>query len=205
MPQPLPRVLSTGPRTILIGNANVRVTAYNPSLGALAMEAIISWSNVESFMLNTYLRLLGGPTDPAATGYLALEGQSAKTSMIKGIAQTHLADNHYKLLSAILAIAKTNEKSRNKLAHWTWGVCLQIPDGFLLVDPKDKIDGLNDETVYVYKEQDFKDIIEANDKLCGYGLSFSFIIGNHPANAGDALYNELCAEPAIRERLVVKI
>jgi hypothetical protein len=80
MPQPLSRVKRDA--GVIMCNAGDRPLNHNPALGILAMEAIISWSNVESFMLDVYLQLMGGPTELAAIGFLALEQQSAKIAVI---------------------------------------------------------------------------------------------------------------------------
>ena len=53
MPQPLSKVISNA--SIFIGNAGDRPLARHPKLAILAMEAIASWSNVESFMLSLFM------------------------------------------------------------------------------------------------------------------------------------------------------
>jgi hypothetical protein len=116
MPQPLSRVAPTA--TLLIANAGMRpLTTHNPKLGLMAMEAIISWSNVETFLLDLYVQLLGGVQEMAVIAYLALEQQSAKTAVIQAIAKEKLSEENQKLLNAILAVSKTAQKGRDKLAH----------------------------------------------------------------------------------------
>jgi hypothetical protein len=91
---------------------------------------------------------------------------------------------------------------RNKLAHWTWGDSADISDALLLADPKDLIQNPPDSSrILVYRELDFRRIIRANERLAGFGLKFIFIMRDHPANAEDALYDMLCSEPEIQERL----
>src|SRR5262245_32958359 len=121
LPQPLSRVLSNA--SVILGNAGDRPITRHPELAVLAIEAIASWSNVESFMLRLFMQLLGGNESLAASVFLSLESQSAKTSAIKAASTSSLDDRPAELevLNAILAIAKANEKDRNKLAHWTWG------------------------------------------------------------------------------------
>ena len=201
MPQPLSRVLPNA--GVVFGNAGDRPLTRHPELAVLAIEAIASWSNVEGFMLRLFMQLLGGNESLAASVFLALENQSSKTSAINAAAATTLSDRPAELavLRAILAIAKSNEKDRNKLAHWTWGDSPEIPDGLLLVDPRASLGQLDRSEVYVYRAADFQRIIGANDRLCGYGLSFNFILRGHAANRDDGLLVELEAEPEIRERL----
>src|SRR5450759_1474674 len=117
MPQPLSRVSPNA--GVVIGNAGDRALERHPALAAVALEAIASWSNVEAFLLRLFIQLLGGNESLATSVYLALEGQSAKTSAIKAAAVNALAARvqELEILEAVLSIAKTNEKERNKLAH----------------------------------------------------------------------------------------
>ncbi|MGU7775529.1 hypothetical protein ACV229_35860 [Burkholderia sp. MR1-5-21] len=136
MPQPLSRVAPEA--GIAIGNAGDRPLARHPDLAVLAIEAIASWSNVESFMLGLFVELFGGHNSLATEVFLSLDGQAAKSAAINAAAASVLKDRDAELrvLRAILAIAKTNEKDRNKLAHWTWGDSPHLPDAVLLVDPR---------------------------------------------------------------------
>lgn len=201
MPQPLSKVMANA--SVMIGNAGDRPLLRQPQLAALAIEAIASWSNVENFMLKMFVQLLGGDESLATNIFLSLENQFAKTAAIKAAANTVLEEKTDELavFKAIMAISKTNEKSRNKLAHWIWGYSPNILDGLLLMNPKSSIDNLDISEIYVYKESDFTSIIEANDKLCGYGLRFNFILQGHVANRDGRLLTQLKEEPEIKERL----
>ncbi|MFC3642503.1 hypothetical protein [Aquibium oceanicum] len=203
MPQPLSRVNPNA--SVMVGNAGIPVFHHNPSLGLLAMESIATWSNVENFLLGLYLELLGGASDRAAIAYLAIETQSAKTQAIRAVAQSVLNEDHFELLAAILKVAKTAQKSRDKLAHHIWGFSPNLPDALLLVDPRALARRLDPrefgDDVMVYRQPDFMSIIDINNRVCGWGLSLRFIVTGHPANHEGELYAQLCAEPEIRERL----
>ena len=110
MPQPLSRVRPNA--SVTLGNAGDRPLARHPELAVLAIEAIASWSNVESFMLKLFIQLLGGDDSLAASVFLALETQHAKNAAIKAAAETALAERPQELsvFRAILSIANTNEK-----------------------------------------------------------------------------------------------
>lgn len=201
MPQPLSRVQPSA--TIIFGNAGDRPLARHPELAVLAIEAIASWSNVESFMLSLFIQLMGGNDSMAASVYLALEAQSAKNAVINTASQIALQgrDQELSVLRAILRITKTNEKERNKLAHWTWGDSPDVPDALLLVNPRTAIRELDRSDIYVYKAPDFQTIIQANDRLCGYGMKFNFILQGHVANRDGRLLAELFSEPEIQHKL----
>ena len=203
MPQPLSRIKPGA--NIAIGNAGTPIFDHNPHLALLAMEGIASWSNVENFLLGLYLELLGGAGERAAIAYLAIETQSAKTQAIRAVAQNVLDGKHFSLLAAVLAVAKTAQKSRDKLAHHIWGYSPDLPDALLLIDPKSMARRQEPremrEDVMVYRERDFADIIELNHRICRWGQSIRFILIDHPGNREGRLYDKLCAEPEIREKL----
>ena len=184
-----------------MANAGDRTLARRGALAVLAMEAIASWSNVEAFMLSFFVTLLGGET-LASTVYLALDGSGPKMAAIRAAASAALGatPERLSLFRALLDIAKTNQKARDKLAHWTWGYSPQLPDALLLVDPK-ALSLLDRKDILVYKDTDFEEIISANDRLCGYCMDFGFVLQDHPANAGNRLFEGLCAQPEIREWL----
>ena len=199
MPQPLSTLKNLG--IVSIGNVGDRPLRQRPELALLVAEVIASWSNVESFHLNLFMNLLGGPGEKAADIYLALEARSSKSDAIRAAAKS-LPEPHENLLLAILAISKSHQKARDKIAHWTWGVCTGIPDALLLASPKDMIISDHDfSKIFVYREEELKQIIKTNERLAGYGQTLGFIIMGHPANQENQLYDQLCAEPEIRDKL----
>ena len=201
MPQPLSQICSNA--NVIFGNAGDRPLLRHPKLGALAMEAIASYSNVENFMLHLFVVLLGGNDALAMDIYLSLETKGPKDAAIRGAAKSRFADDpqKLKLLTAILALAKSNALSRDKLAHGVWGDTPNVSDALLLVNPRATITPLKYEDIFVYKAKDFEDIIKSNDRLCGFGQLFRFILQKHVANTEDALYDQLCMEPEIQEKL----
>lgn len=202
-PQPLSIVKPDA--TVILGNAGHRALSERRDLAVLAMEAIASSSNVDSFLLSLFVVLLGGDASLAARIYLHLETQSAKSAALNeaiGKLQGY-APKYAALVRAIVAISKTNQKARDRLAHHVWGISPDLPDALLLVDPKDIVvgDNLNRDAIYVYQAQHLQDIIAANDRLSGFGLRLMLVFSDHPGNADGRLYDALCKEPEIQERL----
>ena len=155
-------------------------------------------------MVRFFIELLGGNNAMAASVYLALEGKGPKSKAIEVAADHALKEkpDQSSLLRVILEIAATNQKARDKLTRWTWGYSPSLPDALLLVNPKTGSEKVLDKSeVFVYREADFREIIEANDRLCGYCLHFQWILQGHIANADNKLVNQLFAVAEIRERL----
>lgn len=201
MPQPISRVCPDA--NIAYGNAGERPLLQRPELAALAMEAIASWSNVEAFMLRLFVELFGGKESLATEVFLSLKGQVAKDSAIRAAAGFSLRErpDELRILNAILAIAATNEKHRNKLAHHTWGLTPNIPDALLLVDPRASLGDVDRTAVYVWKAADFNSIIAENDELCGYGLKLSLVLRNHIGNRNGEMVKSLLNTPKLKDRL----
>lgn len=201
MPQPLSRVHPGA--NFAIQNAGDRPLLRHPALAAGALEAIASWSNVEAFLLQLFIRLLGGNESLAACIYLALDTQYAKTKAIKAAADNVMRgqDRERSILDAILSIAKTNEKDRNKLAHWTWGDSPDLPNALLLVNPRAMLHRPDPSEIYVYRQEDFRMLVHANDRLCSFGQRMKFILDSPVANRDASSIDKLAAEPEIAERL----
>jgi hypothetical protein len=198
MPHPLSHVAPNA--TVLMHDAGYPFMRH-PELAALAAEVIVSWSRVEAFMLCLFVDLTGGVTDTAATVFLALKFQSGQSAAIDAIAEHKLSDSNKALLRAILSLARTNQRSRDKVAHWIWGDSPELPDALLLASPKNLIGKLDLNLIYVYEKQDFFDAIKANERLAAYGAAFRQVITNHSANKDGKIYEKLCAEPELAERL----
>jgi hypothetical protein len=158
---------------------------------------------VENFLLKLFVQLFGGSETLATNIYLSLGNQSAKTAAINAAVESVFQpeSDEANVFKAIMSIAKTNEKDRNKLAHWTWGDSPNLNDAVLLVDPRATILDLDPSKVFVYKANDFMAIIEENNKLCGYGQLLKFVLTNHVANSNGELIEKLLSEPEIKARL----
>ena len=199
MPQPLSNFPNPG--FAVYGNVGDYPLHKQPELALLAAEVIASWSIVESFHLNLFMTLLGGPGEKAADIYLALGARSAKSDAIKAAANS-LPQAHKDILMAIQRLSKSRQSDRDKIAHGIWGSCSGIPDALLLVSPRDNILHFGDKSkIFVYRENEFKQMIKANERLAVYGATLQSILSGHVANRDDRLFDELSAEPEIRDIL----
>jgi len=200
MPQPLSKVKPDAGFTI--GILGSRALSRRPQLAVLAAEAIGSWAEVDSFMLRLFVRLLGGDAAIAGRIYLALEIQSAKSIAIVEAVNAVRDVKVQNVIKAAIAVAKMRQKARDKLAHHTWGFSDDLPDALLLISPKAfVVEGSGIDEVFVYREKDFLDIIEANERLSRYFQQLIWIIGAHPVSSNGLLLDALSNEPEIAERL----
>ena len=180
-----------------------RPFAARPELGALAMEAVNSWATVEDSMLHMFVHLLGGDESLAVDIYLGLEGDGPKRSVIATAAKARLTPEHFELFSVLLELATTNAKARNKLVHRAWQDSPQLPDALLLKDAKAWMRGMNkgiesSDEIEIYRADDFKNITKANDRLFDFWTTMYVMVKYRPTGPE---FEQLCAEPEIRERL----
>ena len=101
-------------------------------------------------------------------------------------------------------LTKSLQTKRDKISHGIWGYGTNRNDLLLWADPRDVVlstEGVPMEKIYAYFENDFTLAISEADQLCGYALTFRFILMGHIANENNRLYHELCNEPSIQERL----
>lgn len=204
MPQPLSKVLPKC--SYRIGNIGDRALSERPKLAVLAMEAIASWANVEAYLLATFIQLMGGKDNRAASVYLSLNSQAPKTQAIQAVARGVLTKEQKAVLDAILSIAKTNQPHRDRIAHGVWGVSDDLPDALLLTTNTAMHSSyVSKEDILVYREIDFKQIIEANDRLCGYAGTFWHVArgrrGKEPKPKASDVVSLLSLVPEIQERL----
>jgi hypothetical protein len=216
MPQLLSKVTLPASFSMYIGvsGSDHALTNHNPKACLLALEVITTWSHFESFMLGTYVKIMGGKHEDAAHAYLAVEIQSAKIAMINAVARRKLDPRYCELLSDIISVAKSSQKTRDKLAHWIWGFSPELPNAFLLVNPKDwetrkgirlengRVVGRHD-GIYVFTEDDFLKALAVNNRLCDFGIRFHMMLAVHVSEQ-DSIFHTLCAEPEIQEKIVAR-
>ena len=185
------------------------------NLAVLCMEAIASWSHVEAAMLQLFITLLGNSRGAAARMYLALDGRNPRRAAITAVAGSRLPPDQLEIFTAIMMVAKSRQRRRDKLAHGIWGHSNELPETLLCVDakhlpldfhPRGMADFLNNaarhsDDIYVYKEGDFAEIVRENGKLAGAVSAFRYL-AVYPGSPGhDPLYDRLCLIPEIANKV----
>lgn len=168
------------------------------------MGGIIAWSRVESFMLDIYLAMLGGPNDSAGIAFLALETQGPRSAVIEAVARERLGEQEREILHALLKKVKAAQKTRNKLAHWNWGYSPQLPDYFVLVDPREATrvldpgappgSGKQYDKFLAFDASDFEGLIQDCELICGIARRLLFIVQGYSTNQDGALIQKLRQE-----------
>jgi hypothetical protein len=203
MPQPFLRVAPPG-SNIVLHSAEESIFPKTPELSLLALSAISSWSKVELSLLRVFVQLMGGAESLSAAIYVSLETQSAKNAAINAAAQHALKERQeeHQLLRAVLSISKTNQKFRDKLAHWVWGYSQGVPDVLLLADPRGNYGGVHKKDVLVFKAIDFEQAILANQRLETYCWQLDFVIAVQTSTPKrNSIFNRLATAPEVADAM----
>jgi hypothetical protein len=163
-----------------------------PELTTLLGVAIGTWAEVEARMIGILSAFLGGSSDVATAMVQVPRSASLQFDMIRAAGKARLKDPELELFEAIMNIAdRIGTKKRNPLVHDIWGWSDELPDALLRIEVSAAIEVMlniertleeranlpiqeafnhpslkfNPDRVWVYRKQDFQEIIEEMNKL----------------------------------------
>ncbi len=148
-----------------------------PNFAILSMKVISRFSLLELFQLKVYVKYLGGPTENAAKIFLAMQTRGEKQRALDVIAENFTPEK-LKLFNEIKSEIKIIGKSRDKLAHWVWGVITDKKDCVLLADPRTQIAPYatsESSNIFVFFESDFLNMLSHLDSLVSKTLEFEMM------------------------------
>jgi hypothetical protein len=177
MPQPLSRVRP---------NANIRLAPDSldnkPELATLIAHIFAQWAAIEAEVGMLLVRILGATAEPARAMYSILTSQALQMLALNAAAKSALSTEQFEVFEAVLSVLETVQKPRNKLAHWIYGQCAELPNVMLFADPQslkemhtarvlalsasgklkhsesDKAFGVDRKSVFVYRKSDLERI-----------------------------------------------
>ena len=200
MPQPID--ISSKTAGVLYSVAGQGHFNKASELASAYANAVNTWTMVEVSILSAFVSMLGGPEETASTIFISLESQSAKFQAINAIAPKVLSARNQDLLSAILAVTKAHQKTRNKLVHWTAGSSFDHPGCLVLIDPRKFVqEGQTLQHAYVYNKDELDKVAKNNGKVSMHWSHFDRMISKHPAFEPSELYDKICGDSEIRETL----
>jgi hypothetical protein len=195
-----------------------------PALAALMAQTIAVWAEVEVALGELLCEALEASAGPFAAAYQALNSSGAQNSVAVAAIRYGLDEAQGELFEAIMMVFRTAKKDRDRIAHGTWGWSEQLPDALLLTDPKIrmrsraamqpwKMDGdlrtshgngpesvIKNTEVFVYKEDDFKDVKERFHRVEAHLTRFTLsLIKDWPK--ASRIPRQLSSEPDILDAL----
>lgn len=105
-------------------------------LSAQVACAIATWSITEAQLGRLLVTIMGAQARPALAMFGALQSNAAKIATVTAAANTLLTGDDLEAFQAIMPLTKSAADQRHKFAHHLWGVCDELPNALLLVDPK---------------------------------------------------------------------
>jgi hypothetical protein len=130
MPQPINKIVPD-PRVILDTDA----LSEKPDLALLVVKIFAVWANIERRLSVLLVHLLGADQVHAHAIFSILQTQALQSKALEAAAKSALSPDDLDIFDAALTVINGVQKTRNRLAHWAWGKCLQRPDLLLLADP----------------------------------------------------------------------
>jgi hypothetical protein len=130
MPQPINKIVPN-PRVILDTDA----LREKPDLAILVVKIFAVWANIERRLSVLLVHLLGADQVHAHAIFSILQTQALQTKALEAASKSALPPDDLDIFDAVLTVISGVQKTRNRLAHWAWGKCLQRPDLLLLADP----------------------------------------------------------------------
>lgn len=138
MPQPL---ASLGREVgFHLGNNMDSPSRHRPELALMAMNVVAEWSLLESFVNSLFVSILGDDAPAGSVIFATIRSQAGQRDAIDAVAETYIANPDLRdAILAALDVYKGASKTRNRLVHWIWGHCPELPDAVLLANPVTRI------------------------------------------------------------------
>jgi hypothetical protein len=131
MPQPINKILPN-PHVIL----DTDVLEDKPELAILVVKIFAVWANLERRLSVLLVHLLGADEVHAHAIFSILETQGLQTAALEAAAESALSPDDLEIFYAALSVTNSAQKIRNRLAHWSWGRCVERPELLVLADPE---------------------------------------------------------------------
>jgi hypothetical protein len=219
-PQPVRSVRRNA--TVLISH---EALLRHPKLATSMAYAIAVWSRIDAELGTILAYMLKGDTQAAVAMYAALTSSQAKMDALEAAARVSLVGDDRRLFAAVLILVKRAGAKRNRVAHWLWGECPQIPNALILIDPdavldfhtdvKEFMQALSEDKLgvprpkvdiaraFVYRSADFAEIISEfiNIYSMSVKLSTAFAETHRETALASVLRNQLLALPQIQAEL----
>lgn len=121
------------------GSGNIAILpnaiAERPELLPLIMRIIATWAEIEAMMASILGVVLNAHPQAAAAIFYTLNSTHYQFQIVREAAQAQLSEDDFELFEAVFSIIQGLHGERNKLVHWRYGVCHELPDALLLAPP----------------------------------------------------------------------
>ena len=130
-PQPLSRIKSGLRYRLHFDTLDER-----PNVAQAIAECIATWSRVDCAYGYLFVSMLKTNEKQGAELFASMESANSKIIAIKALAISSLSEQKVEILERLLRYTKSQQKVRDKIAHWVWGTSNELVDSMVLCDPK---------------------------------------------------------------------
>jgi len=192
------------------------VMSRNKEVATLVSECIGVWADIE-FSHGSLLAAMLHTTDPHVTVamYLSLSSAHSRGAVLDAAADKALTARELDLYEAVMNFVEGAYDERNKLAHWCWGYCDELPDGLVLIDPRYRMQylarnfrkstpptPLDLRHVFLVRKQDVENILERLTPVRHYVSLLGGAIWRENSESDRAALRRLLSdEPAVQKWL----
>ncbi len=197
---------------------NPQALIDRPEPAAWVAQCIANWAWAEHVFGSLFVNLLGTNLPAGAALYSDMTSALAKDRALRSVALAALNAKEYSLLEALLKLKDSHQRVRDKLAHWYWGVCREIQDGLVLVDPrylmtyranildlydKGELHGaqMDKSKFYVARTRDLKADAEDFAEFAKLAFKFANLVAEKRPKRRARLHRELSSDARIQSAL----
>jgi hypothetical protein len=130
MPQPINKILPK-PHVLL----DTEILNDKPELALLVVRIFALWASIERRLSVLLVHLLGADSTHAHAIFSILQTQALQTKAMEAAAKSALEGDDLDVFSAYMTVISSVQKTRNRLAHWSWAKCTERSDLLVLGDP----------------------------------------------------------------------
>ena len=107
-----------------------------PEVAIGVAQCMAAWSSVELMFGRVFVNMIGANKEVGAALWNSLSSERARSDAFRSLCASSLPMADYSVAEATLKMLKSYSLTRHKMAHWAWGLCDNIEDGCIIVDPK---------------------------------------------------------------------
>jgi hypothetical protein len=110
-----------------------------PKAAARVAQCISEWAEIETMIALFLATLLHTESKTALAMYASLENRTAQRRLILAAAKSKLPPDQFDLIEIVFNVSILPVmRERDRLAHWCWGYCDELPNDLLLQSPEEK-------------------------------------------------------------------
>jgi hypothetical protein len=199
------------------------IVIHRPELALKMLNVITGWVPIESLIGELLSAILGADAGPVIEAAISSANSNRQRALLVEHSKLKRSQEEVELIEAILLLFLVGQRKRNRLVHWRSGICHQLPQAVVMMNPADhwrwivETDGWKERVrldaegigrppgppynkIMVYFETDFEQMLEEADELVNAGDRLTFLLRWGLPGPG-TVYSKLLALPRFAKAL----